>query len=70
MAKRNLRIVPIDHGNTLGICDGCNQQFRSGAPSLDLAKHELTTMFDAHKCEPLDESQNAARIVREATEGK
>ena len=30
----------------------------------------MKAAFDAHKCVPLDGSQNALRIVREATEDK
>jgi hypothetical protein len=70
MAKRSLRIIPKTEGDTLGICMACEEQFRSGAPSLDTAKYELQTMFDAHKCILKDSSQNALRIVREATENK
>jgi hypothetical protein len=34
------------------------------------AKSEISSAFDAHKCLPLDASQNALRVVREATENK
>jgi hypothetical protein len=30
----------------------------------------MQAQFDAHKCKLIDSSQNALRIVREATEGK
>jgi len=54
----------------LGVCRACNEQFQSGNSDEKAAKTELTIMFAAHKCQPLDSSQNALRIVREATEGK
>jgi hypothetical protein len=66
MAKRKLRIVrelPM-----LGICEYCNMQF-SGTES-QLAKSDIQMQFNTHKCTLLDSSQNALRIVREATENK
>jgi hypothetical protein len=57
MAKRKLRIVK----QGLGICERCNAQF---------SDPDIQVQFDAHKCKPLDSSQNALRIVRESTEGK
>jgi hypothetical protein len=30
----------------------------------------MEAQFEAHKCKPVDSSQNALRIVRESTEGK
>ena len=38
--------------------------------TVEDATKVVQEQFDAHKCEPLDSSQNALRIVREATEGK
>ncbi|MGA3318301.1 MAG: hypothetical protein ABSC64_17915 [Candidatus Korobacteraceae bacterium] len=68
MAKRKLRIVrekPL-----LGICEYCNMQFSAttalGAPN----RIAIQEQFKAHKCKPMDSSQNALRIVREATENK
>ncbi len=69
MPKRNLRIVkrtPI----AIGICESCNMQFTSHQPIEDDAEAEMRAAFDAHKCKRQDASQNAARIVREATGGK
>jgi len=34
------------------------------------AQANLQQQFDTHKCKPIDSSQNALRIVREATEDK
>jgi inhibitor of KinA sporulation pathway (predicted exonuclease) len=34
------------------------------------ALSSIGDQFDAHKCKPIDSSQNALRIVREATDGK
>jgi hypothetical protein len=67
MPKRNLRIVkhtPI----AIGICEYCNSQFKSSQTSEDDVEAEMRAQFDAHKCQRLDESQNALRVVREATE--
>jgi hypothetical protein len=69
MEKRNLRIVkrtPI----ALGVCERCNSQFHSKQATEDGAEAEIRAAFDAHKCKLIDSSQNALRIVREATENK
>jgi predicted nucleic acid binding AN1-type Zn finger protein len=66
--KRNLRIVKrVRNVPVLGICEYCNTQF-SGDPNMGNAQSAIQEQFNAHKCQRLDESQNAARIVREATE--
>jgi hypothetical protein len=70
MPKRELLIVARKGGILIGACRACNEQFKSGAPSDAEAAGELQRMFDSHKCIPVDSSQNALRIVREATEGK
>lgn len=64
MPKRNLRIVTQDVP-IIGICEACNTQFKS----LDVneAERVVKAQFDAHECKPMDASQNAVRIVREAT---
>ena len=67
MSNRNLRIVkrtPI----AIGVCERCNSQFKSSEPVEDDAEAELRAQFDAHKCKPVDSSQNALRIVKEATD--
>jgi tRNA(Ile2) C34 agmatinyltransferase TiaS len=61
MAKRKLLIVKRYPPPTLGVCERCNAQFKSSG---------IQEQFDVHKCQPTDSSQNALRIVREATEGK
>jgi hypothetical protein len=61
MPKRNLRIVK--QNPKLAVCERCSSQFRG-------TDAEIKAAFDAHDCKPLDSSQNALRIVREATEGK
>ncbi|MFZ0684335.1 MAG: hypothetical protein WAM89_02230 [Terriglobales bacterium] len=61
MAKRKLRIVK--QKPTLAVCERCSSQFR-------VTDSEIQVEFDTHDCKPLDSSQNALRIVREATEGK
>jgi hypothetical protein len=64
MEKRKLRIVretPL-----LGVCEYCNMQFSGitalGAPYRAAVKEQ----FNAHKCQPEDVSQVAARIVKES----
>ena len=69
MQKRKLRIVkpPLP---AIGVCERCNSQFKSSQTSQGDAEKEIQAAFDAHKCKPVDSSQNAIRIVREATENK
>lgn len=69
MAKRKLRIVKTTP-DFLGVCERCGSQFKSALPVQSEAKAEVSAAFDAHKCLSLDSSQNALRVVREATEGK
>jgi len=70
MPKRNLRIVKkVRNTPVLGICERCNTQF-SGDPNMGNAQSAIQEQFNAHICKPLDSSQNALRIVREATENK
>jgi hypothetical protein len=57
----------------IGVCEFCSKQFK--VPLTEMAKASeananLQDQFDRHKCKRLDESQNALRVVREATEGK
>jgi hypothetical protein len=65
MAKRKLRIVretPL-----LGVCEYCNMQF-SGITALGAPyKAAVQEQFNAHKCQPEDDSQVAARTVKEST---
>jgi hypothetical protein len=63
MAKRALRIVNHDPP-VFGVCERCNAQFKGESDQA------IETAFDAHKCTLTDSSQNALRIVREATEDK
>jgi hypothetical protein len=63
MANRRLRIVkktPV----LMGVCERCAAKFTE--PTMA----GIRAAFDAHTCAPLDPSQNAVRIVREATENK
>jgi hypothetical protein len=60
MQSRNLRIVK----KGLGVCERCNLRFEGDT------KPEIKSQFDNHKCKPVDSSQNALRIVREATENE
>jgi hypothetical protein len=74
MAKRELRIVKrIGPAPYLGVCVNCNQQFKvtSGKEfTVEDATQTIQRQFDAHKCKPIDSSQNSLRIVHEATENK
>jgi hypothetical protein len=63
MQKRKLRIVK-GSPPFIGICEHCNAQFKGDR------LRAVFSAFDAHKCELMDSSQNALRIVRESTEGK
>ena len=68
MPKRELRIVkktPV----MLGVCERCSSEFGSSLPDRD-AEDEIRSAFNAHKCVPLDSSQNALRVVHEATGSK
>ncbi|MGO9575513.1 MAG: hypothetical protein ACLPTQ_14435 [Terriglobales bacterium] len=66
MPKRKLRIVKRTPP-FIGVCERCNSQFQS---NLLIAYPDIQARFDAHKCKPVDSSQNALRIVRESTEDK
>src|ERR1039457_3684716 len=68
-----LHALALKHKTTT--CSGhCTQaatplsQFKSDASDLFVEQAEIRSEFDAHKCTALDSSQNALRIVREATE--
>ena len=67
MQKRKLRIVKKAPPPIIGVCEHCHAQFKSDLPDPET---DITALFDAHKCKPIDSSQNALRIVRESTEGK
>jgi len=69
MPKRTLRIVKR-FPNPLAVCERCNTQFSSAKEGKQSADTDIQAQFDGHKCKPLDSSQNALRIVREATENK
>jgi hypothetical protein len=63
MPKRKLRIVK-QTAPMIGVCERCNSQFKAES------EQEVKAAFDTHKCKLTDSSQNALRIVREATEDK
>jgi hypothetical protein len=52
----------------LGVCERCNSQFKSDVSDLIAEQTEIRSKFDTHKCTLKDSSQNALRIVSEATE--
>jgi len=68
MPKRGLRIVrktPV----LLAVYERCSSEFSSDLPATDAdTVAEIVAAFNTHKCVPLDSSQNALRVVREATE--
>ena len=67
MATRRLRIVKTAP-DFLRVCERCGSQFKSSLPAQSEAENEIAIAFDAHKCLPLDSSQNALRVVREASD--
>jgi len=70
MVKRNLRIIKSEGGTpSLGICEYCNMKFEAARNEGGFIsdKGDVREQFDAHKCKRLDASQNAVRVVREAT---
>ncbi len=69
MAKRKLRIVKMAP-HFLGVCERCKAQFPSSRPVEAEARDEIAAAFGLHKCLSVDSSQNALRVVREATENK
>lgn len=69
MPIRVLRIVKSTP-RLLGACERCNSQFKSDAVDIAAERSEIRSAFEAHKCTQRDSSQNAMRVVREATESK
>lgn len=67
MQKCKLRIVKDVPLPAVGICERCNAQFKSNILYFEA---DIQAQFDAHRCKLVDSSQNALRIVREATEDK
>ena len=70
MSKRKLRIVRRTNNiPVLGVCEFCNMQFPAHHPlsGQSEAQAAIQQQFNAHKCEPEDVNQAAARTVREAT---
>jgi hypothetical protein len=74
MPRRAVRIVKhIGSVPYIAICTYCSQQFVASTSvlcSVKEATKDVQRQFDAHKCKPVDSSQNALGIVREATENK
>ncbi len=69
MDTRKLRIVkpPLP---AIGVCEGCNSQFKSNKRSEDEVEIEIRAAFDAHRCELMEDSQNAHRVERGSTGDK
>ena len=74
MPKRAVRIVKhLGAYPCEAVCTHCSRNFKappSALRSVKDATEDLRRQFDAHKCKPIDSSQNALRVVREATENK
>ena len=68
MDTRKLRIVkpPLP---AIGVCEGCNSQFKSNKRSEDEVEAEIRAAFDAHRCE-LQDSQSTQRVERDFTEDR
>ena len=66
MDTRKLRIVkpPLP---AIGVCEGCNSQFKSNKRTEDEVESEIRAAFDAHRCELMDDSQNSQRVERDFT---
>jgi hypothetical protein len=54
----------------MAVCERYGEQFVSKISVYGAAKTEIEREFKFHECTPLDASQNALRVVREATEDK
>ena len=61
MRSRKMRVVRRDP--LLAIRERCSTTFNG-------TNEEILQAFASHTCKPKDSSQNALRVVREATEGK
>ena len=48
----------------------CHAQSKSSLLNQEAAEQEIRQRFETHNCKPMDSSQNALQIVKEATEGK
>jgi hypothetical protein len=63
MPKRNLRVVKMAwDGPAIGVCTDCNRQFKVPMTAMRRvadAQESLRLQFFGHKCQRLDESQNA-----------
>jgi hypothetical protein len=62
MPERKLQIVKKQSPDTIGVCDGCNQQFTSHLPQADKAEWEINTLFSRHKCNPASLRTPAKRL--------
>jgi hypothetical protein len=69
MAQRKFRIVKTTP-TIAGVCEKCGVLFETNLTDLHRAEAKIASMSFAHKCQSLDSSQNALRVVREATENK
>jgi hypothetical protein len=63
MPERNLRIVERERAVTVGICEACNEQFRSHTPPRSQSELEIKILFERHRCRT-----PAERTLRDLTE--
>ncbi len=66
--KRKILVVQrgADGKVISGNCSGCGRLFKfEDTPD---GRSQVEQAFETHECKRLDDSQNAVRIVREATE--
>jgi hypothetical protein len=58
MDTRKLRIVkpPLP---AIGVCEGCNSQFKSNKRSEDEVEIEIRAAFDTHECNPRESSNQS-----------
>jgi hypothetical protein len=63
MPERNLRIVRRERAVTVGICEACNEQFRSYTLPRSQSEWEIKILFERDKCRIL-----AERTLRDSTE--
>jgi hypothetical protein len=74
MERRNLRVIKwLGTTPVVAVCTHCARNFKVPTDSLKRtadAQESLRKQFAEHTCTRLDSSQNALRVVREATENK
>jgi hypothetical protein len=62
------RLQVFHFAQPYGICVGCGHKFIPVAALGSAWRDQVKAQFDAHKCKSLDSSQNALRVVKQATD--